>query len=225
MRRVPTRRRLLRAASELFAERGFHGTTVRDIAARAGVNLASGNYHFGSKKELYLEVLRTQFAEIRAELERRGARVAEAELGRMSRPELERLLQARIGAMLELLIGPPPGLHGALMQREMTDPSEALPMIAAEFIRPMKREMQQILSHLVPELDGRDLEHCIFSIVGQVLHYRAAMPLLLELLGRSQYPRSFAAELADHITEFSLGGMARLVARRPRRERGQRHAG
>src|SRR5256885_3785765 len=39
------------------------------------------------------------------------------------------LLRARIKVMLDLLIGPPPGLHGTLMQREMCDPSEALPVI------------------------------------------------------------------------------------------------
>src|SRR5262249_56597881 len=56
-----TRQRLLAAASELFAAQGYHGTTVREIAQRAGVNLAAGNYHFGSKRELYLEVLRAYF--------------------------------------------------------------------------------------------------------------------------------------------------------------------
>ena len=68
-----TRDRVLRAATELFAERGFHGTKVRDIAARAGANVAAGNYHFGSKRDLYLEVLRALFAEVRgtARAERR----------------------------------------------------------------------------------------------------------------------------------------------------------
>ena len=57
---------MIAAASALFAERGFHGTTVRDIAQRARVNLAAGHYHFGSKETLYLEVLRVQFADIMA---------------------------------------------------------------------------------------------------------------------------------------------------------------
>ena len=63
-----TRARLLEAAVGLFAERGFHGTGVREIALRAGVNVASANYHFGSKEELYLEVLRGHFAAVRARL-------------------------------------------------------------------------------------------------------------------------------------------------------------
>jgi len=118
-----TKERLVGAATMLFAERGFHGTTIRDIAERAGVNVAAGNYHFGSKKRLYLEVLRAQFAEIRALLRARRATRPSIDLPRLSRKELTALFRARVGVMLDLLIGPPPGVHGTLMQREMCDPS------------------------------------------------------------------------------------------------------
>ncbi|WP_017973812.1 TetR/AcrR family transcriptional regulator [Actinopolyspora halophila] len=52
-----TRTALLRAAAELFAERGFDQTTVRDVAARAEVNQALLFRYFGSKQELFAEVL------------------------------------------------------------------------------------------------------------------------------------------------------------------------
>ncbi|QRX90733.1 TetR/AcrR family transcriptional regulator [Streptomyces noursei] len=52
-----TRRLLLDAASELFAERGYERATVRDIAARAGVNQALLFRYFGSKKALFGEVM------------------------------------------------------------------------------------------------------------------------------------------------------------------------
>ena len=48
------RRRLLEAASEEFAAKGYEGATVRDIVARAHANLNSINYYFGSKQELYV---------------------------------------------------------------------------------------------------------------------------------------------------------------------------
>ncbi|UKY48407.1 TetR/AcrR family transcriptional regulator [Streptomyces inhibens] len=52
-----TRLRLLDAASELFAERGYERATVRDIAARAGANQALLFRYFGSKKALFGEVM------------------------------------------------------------------------------------------------------------------------------------------------------------------------
>ena len=53
-----TRNRLIEAAGEVFAEQGFRNATVRDICDRAGANLASVNYHFQSKEQLYATVLR-----------------------------------------------------------------------------------------------------------------------------------------------------------------------
>jgi AcrR family transcriptional regulator len=98
------------------------------------VNVAAGNYHYGSKKALYLEVLRAQFAQIRRELDARGARRSAARAAPPVARGAAGLLRARLNVMLELLLGPPPGVHGTLMQREMCDPSEALPVIVDEFV-------------------------------------------------------------------------------------------
>jgi len=205
------------AASELFAERGFHGTTVRDIAERAGANVAAGNYHYGSKKALYLEVLRAQFAAVRAALARGGVTRPRRELSRLGRRELEALLRSRLQVMLDGLLGPPPGLHGTLMHREMCDPSEALPMIVEEFIRPMLAEMRDIVATLEPRLDGEALERCLFSMVGQALFYRFTMPATLHMLDRDAYPRGTSGVLAEHIVTFTLGGLERVASARRRR--------
>ena len=52
-----TKTRILDAAQSLFAEHGFSDTSLRLITTRASVNLASVNYHFGSKKELIQAVI------------------------------------------------------------------------------------------------------------------------------------------------------------------------
>lgn len=44
---------ILNMAMELFAEKGFEGSSIRDLAARAGVNVAMVNYYFGSKEKLF----------------------------------------------------------------------------------------------------------------------------------------------------------------------------
>src|SRR5579862_3307547 len=53
-----TRTKLLDSAGQVFADFGYHAATVREICARAGVNIALVNYYFGDKLELYTEVLR-----------------------------------------------------------------------------------------------------------------------------------------------------------------------
>ena len=50
-----TRERLLCAAEELFADRGYNAVSMRDIATHAKVNLAAAGYHFGSKENLFVE--------------------------------------------------------------------------------------------------------------------------------------------------------------------------
>ncbi|MCP9946883.1 TetR/AcrR family transcriptional regulator [Streptomyces somaliensis] len=85
-----TRERLLAAASELFAERGYERATVRDIAARAGVNQTLLFRHFGSKRALFGEV--------------------------MSRGGLERLRTTPPDRLVETILSdlltPPPGRDG-----------------------------------------------------------------------------------------------------------------
>ncbi|WP_218311044.1 TetR/AcrR family transcriptional regulator [Alteromonas antoniana] len=56
-----TKKAILQAAEVLFAEQGYAQTSMRSITARAGVNLASVNYHFGSKKNLIQAVLKQYF--------------------------------------------------------------------------------------------------------------------------------------------------------------------
>lgn len=52
-----TKERILKEAEVLFAEKGFHGTSIRDIADRAQVNIAAINYHFRNKQTLFYKVL------------------------------------------------------------------------------------------------------------------------------------------------------------------------
>jgi|SRR5579862_1540135 len=56
-----TRERILKAAERLFADRGYDGTSIRAIVAKARVNQAAINYHFDGKDGLYREVLHAAF--------------------------------------------------------------------------------------------------------------------------------------------------------------------
>src|SRR5262245_7874519 len=212
--------RVIRAAGTLFAERGFHGTTMRDIAERAGANVASGHYHFGSKRDLYLAVLRATFAEVRGLLERGGVQVDEARLDRMTADELEALLEKRLALMLGSLLGPPPSLHSTLMMREMLDPSDALPIVVSEFIEPMTADIAAIVRRLAPRLDEERVFWSVASIVGQALFYRLTRPATLRILQMADFTPAYEGRLAEHIARFAMGGIAAIapvVLKRSRR--------
>ena len=60
----PTERLIVEAATEVFFEKGLRGATVRDIAARAGVNVSMINYYFRSKEKLFDVVFDQKFGEL-----------------------------------------------------------------------------------------------------------------------------------------------------------------
>lgn len=211
---APTGDRVLAAATDLFARRGFHGTSIRDIAERAGVNVAAGHYHYGSKKGLYLRVLRDQFAQIRATLHRRGPLPPLRALRTRPRRELVALLTGRIATMVGVLLEPPLRPHGALMLREMCDPSAAMPIIVREFIQPQMHELEALVAALAPRATRTAVQRSVRSIVGQVLFYRFTMPAMLLVLDKPAYPRGWTRQIVDHVVTFSLGGIARVARRR-----------
>jgi AcrR family transcriptional regulator len=67
-----TRQRVLAAALEIFAERGFDGASTREIAARAGVTQPLLNYHFSSKDDLWRAAVDGIFAELQQVLQARA---------------------------------------------------------------------------------------------------------------------------------------------------------
>jgi AcrR family transcriptional regulator len=104
-----TKDKLMDAAEKLFARRGFHGASLRDITAEAGVDLALVNYHFGSKNEL-----------LGAVIDRRGGILNEERLQRLTAarlsaspdpPTTEAVVDAFFDPILERLAHAGPGWH------------------------------------------------------------------------------------------------------------------
>ncbi len=98
-----TRGRILDAARAAFGERGFDGATIRDIAARAGVDAALVHHYFGTKQQLFVAAMEmpVDFATAVPALlngpeDRLGERFVAFVLGLWERPEVRPLLQGVI---------------------------------------------------------------------------------------------------------------------------------
>lgn len=66
---IETRTKILEAAKILFADHGYEGTSIREIAKAADVNVASVNYYFNSKENLFLEILKTGYTQCAQEIQ------------------------------------------------------------------------------------------------------------------------------------------------------------
>ena len=128
------RRRILDAAALVFAERGFDGAGVDEIAARAGVNKAMLYYHVGDKATLYGAATTEFIARIRAEIERRLA-VLDDPLAR---------LRAVQRTFLDVMYAHPH--YPQLMQRELADGGTHLPPEALASMAEVMRITRSILA-------------------------------------------------------------------------------
>jgi AcrR family transcriptional regulator len=86
-----TKAAVFAAAERLFALHGFQNVSVRDITAEAGVNLASVNYHFGSKDALLFEIFRRRTGELNRE---RARMLHEANDRHAGKPPVRDILEA-----------------------------------------------------------------------------------------------------------------------------------
>ena len=194
-----TRRQLLEAAGEVFAEAGFRDATVREICRRAGANIAAVNYHFGDKETLYAEVLR--YAHGRA-LEKYPPL-----LDVPADAPAEKKLRAFVHSfLLRIFDKGPTAWHGKLMSREMIEPTAALDSLVEERMRPMADQLRQSwrTSSAAPANDER-VRLCGMSVVSQCVFYHHCRPVVSRLFPK--HPPEDAASierLADHITRFSL---------------------
>ena len=89
------REELLRVSAKLFREKGFDGTTIRDISSAAGMHSGSPFYHFKTKQDILVAVMEQGLAE--------GLRKTEEVMALPLPPEqkLVRLIRAQLGTILE----------------------------------------------------------------------------------------------------------------------------
>jgi AcrR family transcriptional regulator len=196
---LETRHRLLEAAGQVFAEKGFQATTIREISGLANANVAAVNYHFGDKMELYVAVL--EYAHTCAQ----SAHPVGEGFGEAA-PEQK--LRFFVLAFLHRLFEPGrPSWHSKLMSREMIEPTGALKAIVEEGIRPQTKILASIIREIIGPVDDATMARCQASVVGQILFYHHAKPVLELLSPHHQNIAGQIEPLADHITRFALGGL------------------
>ncbi|RAP40685.1 hypothetical protein BYZ73_13965 [Rhodovulum viride] len=171
---------LIEAALHLFGHRGFAPTSTREIAARAGTNVASIAYHFGGKAGL-----RRACAE--AVAERIGSAIGPLD-GAGALPETpegaQALLDAALRRFVRFIVADPAAADAvAFMLRELTDPGEAADVIYASVLEPRHRALCALWGRATGQPAESDaVKLAVFAAIGQAVYFRIAQPVIARRL-------------------------------------------
>ena len=198
---------ILRAAGPVFAEKGFHKATVREICTAAGVNIAAINYHFGDKHQLYVKT-------VQAAHDNRSTTVPLPDLDRLVVPP------EKLRAFVHTITARMAGIDEApwqtqLLMREVLSPTEACRSLVEEYFRPMMSVLLDIIQEIVPaSVTASRRQQIAFSIVGQCVFYRAASDVVSLMVPKEDLKHNYSIEqLADHIADVAIASLENLPQR------------
>lgn len=208
-----TRQRLLVAAVLVFAEKGFDGTGIREIALKAQANSSLVQYYFGGKAGLYraaLAFLFEQRGEGLAALEAPPAKEAPDALPR-ARACLKRYVRSFLQELFACGENPElaPELRSAahlFWTRELLRPGPDRVDMILNHVRPYVDYVTACISALRPDLDEESLFRMGAAIHGQIMFFHRDLPLI-SLVRGAAYGSGDIDSLTDHITAFSLRGL------------------
>ena len=199
-----TRRRLLDAAAELFATRGYRNVAIRDICEQACANIAAVNYHFGGKDNLHLAAM--QHARQRA-LKEDAQQAGPTQTGPL--PPAEKLRRHLHAMFARAFADGPAGWYMQMVLRELADPTPAMPYAIDENIAPYHRKLQAIVGQLMQQDPDTDaVKDTAAAILATALYYHTCRPVMQQLRPGFVFNAPTAERLADQITNMALTGIA-----------------
>ena len=201
-REQDTKSALIEAAGELFAARGFDGTSVRAIAEHASANIAAVNYHFGSKDNLYAETLHAAVLSV----SNAGLRLwLEDEIRFQTPKDYAALIRYIVRERFHTYFSPAlPAWHTQILLRSFLEPSPALQALVRKVFEPDLEVLRTILRRAHPAFTEEEAMFCAFSLIGQIAFYGFAQAPLLVLLEKSEYDPNFLDSAAEHVARTLL---------------------
>jgi TetR/AcrR family transcriptional regulator, regulator of cefoperazone and chloramphenicol sensitivity len=210
-----TKERLLAAASELFADKGFASTTVAEICNAAKSNIAAINYYFGGKEYLYQQSWRHSFAQAIEAHPQDGGVPPDA--------SAEAKLRGQIKALVAR-ISDPNSLDFFITQHEMVNPTGLLKEVMESEMNPLRESTLALVRELLgPTASERQVSFCEACIIGMCLH-----PMLIHKVrqraGSAPLPLAiddFEA-FGDQLVQFALAGITAVRNSAPAADRAAR---
>ncbi len=198
---MDTRQRVLEAAGEVFAEKGFERATIREIVERAGANLNAVNYYFRDKHGLYVAL----FEEAHQQLADSDQVILEAQ---RDHPPEQRLRTMIAYLLRGFVLKEQAPWRMRLLLRELAEPTGVMDLIVERFIRPRFEELTAIVRELMPpRTSNLAVRLCAESILGQCAHIAHRRAVVSQLIPGLEYTPAGIELIAAHIAEFSLAAL------------------
>lgn len=186
---------ILEGASRIFAEKGYHNASIRDIAAATGVSPAGLYYYFSSKEELLHLIIENSLSSLVARIREEVADI----------PDPGVRLRTIIKIHLEQFQNS--GQEMRVLVREWGSLSGAFGVEIRGLMRQLVRIATRTLSELAPEKGPKELRSAAFGLFGMLtwVHqwYRPGRDLPLELLA-DEFSSIFLGGIQSHV-DPSLG--------------------
>ncbi|MGO3125078.1 MAG: TetR/AcrR family transcriptional regulator [Advenella sp.] len=206
-----TRKSILNAAETLFVKAGYDATSLRQITSAASVNLASINYHFGSKEELVRAVLKRRLEWINRERIRLLDELEKAAAPNSVKPSL--LVDAFFGTLLRHVSDPEhdANIFMRLLERTMTDPSNFIKtLFAQEYIEVVSRYKAAFV-RAMPDVPEAEIIWRFHFMLGATSYAIAGINILQGVLpdmtSSMVDENVYDEQLLPRLMSFLLGGL------------------
>ena len=204
----PKSERILDAAEELFALHGYDGVTLRQIATKAGVDVALANYHFGKKLDLFNAVFQRRAGDLN-ESRLNALRECQQQAGE-SGPSVEQIIEA---FLRPLEIAQETGDEGwknylALIAYINNSPYWGQKMMSKLFDK-LVLEFIEALRGALPGAKDEDLYWCYHNLSGALTLTLAQTGRIDKLSGGKCRSSDFRAAY-DHMIPFTTAGFRQV---------------
>lgn len=199
-----TRIKILEATEVELAELGFAGASIRSITQRAGVNVASINYHFGSKEELIKELFRHRITPLN-DLRLQRLRAAQTNYNNQVVPVPE-LVDIFVRPVVQKMLTRDGCRFVQAMARCMSEPLEFMEKLDCEIFEEVFAAFYNAFKKCQPDQDHtvvlNNLNFVICSMVGIMMHFPRMDRFLGKELGETEFD-----QVIDQFIQFIAGGV------------------
>ncbi len=195
--------RILRAAEQLFSERGIDAVSLREITTAAGANSAAAHYHFGSKEAVLEALFALRARPIAA---RREELLGQLKLDRNGRPKLDAVLRAFLQPALDAL-KTPDGVAFTMLRARMAFEREEVRRAALGQAFNKSSEMAlSALASALPQVAPADLYWRFHFVLGAMV-YTMAMPGRIESITDGGIDTRDAEAALEQLIRFAAAGL------------------